>query len=266
MKLYQYSDYAAQSGNLTIPPTDPAQIKGASLNLKIGKIFVPGKDLLELGSVGKPLSVFSLKQGATVVIKTSQKIKLNARQTAIMFPPNHVSLKGLLMTNPGHVDPGFEGYLHVTIINMGSEPAELRVGDQVIRLMVFELDRNVQNPYGPGSDPVTEELMKNLSFDFFDISDRIKSEIENQERKTKILAIVLPIIISILTLISVNFYNVNQYGERIAKIEGSASASAFNKQIEMKQLDQAKVELQHVIKRMEQLEKRSISNDRENKQ
>jgi dCTP deaminase len=260
MKLYQQSDYTSQTATLTLPSIHPTQIKGASLNLKIGKIYVPGKDGDELGSVLKPLSVFSLKQGATVVLKTSQEIMLNARQTAIMFPPNHVSLKGLLMTNPGHVDPGFKGHLHVTVINMGSVPYELRVEDHVIRLMVFELDGDVPNPYGAGSDPVTEQLMKNLSFDFFDINNRIKSEIEVQERKTKLYSVVLPVLATMIGIGITFFISFSQYGERISKIEGSASANAITKQ-----LDQTRFELQQVTQKLEQLEKRSLSNTKKDK-
>lgn len=252
MKLYQHSDYLAQAETLADPKIDLNQIKGASLNLKIGKIYVPGTSSEELGGVAKPLTVFSLQQGATVVLKTSQEIKLNARQTGIMFPPNHVSLKGVLMTNPGHVDPGFEGHLHVTVINMGSAPYPLKLDEQVIRLMIFELDDKVENPYGVGKDPVTEELLKNLSFDFFDINKRIKSEIEVQERKTKMWAIGVPVIASILTLAVAIFFNISQFGERIARIEGSASASAITKQ-----LDQTRFELLQVSNKLDQLEKRS---------
>lgn len=250
MKLYTRDDYLLNSSTLAEPQIKLDQIKGASLNLKVGKIFVPGKKSEELGSVEKPLTVFSLKQGATVVLKTSQRVKLNSQQTGIMFPPNHVSLKGLLMTNPGHVDPGFEGHLHVTVINMGSAPYELRAEDQVIRLMVFELD-DTPPAYGPSLDPVSEQLLQNLSHDFFDISSRISSEIALQERKSKTLAIAIPVIASITTLIAAMYFSSNQLGERIAKLEGTTSPSAISSQ-----LNQNKNELQVLNIKLENLEKR----------
>lgn len=251
MRLYQYTDFRSQAATMADPPIELLQIKGASLNLKIGKIYVPGTKDEDLGGVFQPFTTFSLKQGATVVLKTSQKINLHANQTGILFPLNQISLKGLLMTNPGHVDPGFEGHLHVTVINMGSIPYELRSGDQVIRLMVFQLDAAVANPYGAPNDPVTGQLLNNLSHDLFDIGGRIKNEVEAQERKTKALAVALPIISSIAAVALAMYLNFSQYGERIAKLEGLYSSAAISRQLE-----QSKTELQLMNQKIEQLERK----------
>ncbi|WP_292933170.1 hypothetical protein [Noviherbaspirillum sp.] len=252
MKLFKDTDYAAAASTLTAPPIEVNQIKAASLNLKVGKIYVPGTKKDDLGGVSSPRTVFSLEQGATAVLKTSQEVSLSARQVGIMFPPNHVSLKGLLMTNPGHVDPGYKGHLHVTVINMGSEPYELRLDDQIVRLMIFELDGDVEKPYGVGSDPITEQLLSKLSFDFFDISARIKSEVERQERKTKLLQVGVPVFVALLGVAGTFLLGYNQFGERLAKLEALSSVGGINKMV-----DQTKADLQRVSQRLDNVEKQT---------
>lgn len=65
-----------------------------------------------------------------------------AKLAGIGFPPTSVSAKGVLMTNPGHVDPGFIGHLQFTLINMGKDRFTLAQADRIVTLLLFELDGN----------------------------------------------------------------------------------------------------------------------------
>jgi deoxycytidine triphosphate deaminase len=114
MKLLTDNEYSQNPCPVTNSAIKNEQIKPASLNLTIGEIFVPGAAKAELGGVDNPITNhFPLEQGATVVIRTAEIVRLIDNRSAIAFPPSHVSLKGLLMTNPGHVDPGYVGPLSV---------------------------------------------------------------------------------------------------------------------------------------------------------
>jgi dCTP deaminase len=104
---------------------DPSRIDdyvhGCAIEFHVGDIFVPGSKPGKLGSASRPRKDLphSLEEGETAVITTLESFALDDKHTAVVFPVSSVSFKGLLMTNPGHVDPGFNGPLHVTVINMG---------------------------------------------------------------------------------------------------------------------------------------------------
>ncbi|KAA6457849.1 hypothetical protein DYQ86_20985 [Acidobacteria bacterium AB60] len=121
-----------------------SQIQPCSVDLTIGRIQVPGE------SENGPVYDYSLddegyvlRNGETAVLTTRETLNMPPNTAGIGFPPSHVSIKGLLMTNPGHVDPGFSGPMHFTVINMGRSPYPLRVGDAICTLLLFELNARV---------------------------------------------------------------------------------------------------------------------------
>src|SRR5687768_6762724 len=91
-------------------------IQASSIDLHIGKIFVPGEYESDGGPAWKKM--LSLTHGRTAVLETMEELRVPNEYAAIGFPPSHVSSKGLLMTNPGHVDPGYSGSMRFTVINM----------------------------------------------------------------------------------------------------------------------------------------------------
>jgi dCTP deaminase len=103
-----------------------SRIQAASLDLSIGGIFVPGTEPDKPGGAYTPLTEVNLAQGHTAVIRTKEKLHVGPRLAGIAFPPASLSLKGLLTTNPGHVDPGYHGPLHLTVINMSRLPFGLK--------------------------------------------------------------------------------------------------------------------------------------------
>jgi deoxycytidine triphosphate deaminase len=119
-------------------------IQPCSVDLHIGRIQIPSQKLEEPPqAISGPLDEHILITGAIAVLTTSEILNLPARIAGIGFPPSHVSIKGLLVTNPGHVDPGYEGPMHFTVINMGRQPYVLRVSDPICTLLLFELDSPV---------------------------------------------------------------------------------------------------------------------------
>lgn len=146
-------------------------VKGASLDLTVGSIFIPGTARAAPGGLEVPLEELALMQGHTAVIETLETLSISKRMAAIAFPPASVSMAGLLTTNPGHVDPGYQGPLHLTVINMGRLPFNLKRGDRIIRLIIFELSGEVSAP-APKKPAVTPTLLDRLSQDFLNIDER----------------------------------------------------------------------------------------------
>lgn len=159
--------------------TAESAIQPASIDLHVGQIFVPG----EFDSSGAPNAKkqLSLKTGQTAVLTTKERLQLPRNIAAFGFPPARVSAAGLLMTNPGHIDPGFNGPLELTVINMGKEEFLLYEGLIIITVLSVQLSGDVtsdwQQRYGPQQigTSVHKDLLSRLSADFLDIENRAQS-------------------------------------------------------------------------------------------
>ncbi len=154
-------------------------VQAASLDLHIGDIYLPGKKETEIGGTKNSKFDVELETGATAVVTTREILHLPANIAGIGFPPSRVSFKGLLVTNPGHVDPGYEGVMRFTVINMAKEPYHLRTGDRIVRLLLFEMDKAAQSDWGvrnpDGSQPPTQDDINLLSKDFVDVERRAET-------------------------------------------------------------------------------------------
>jgi dCTP deaminase len=148
-------------------------VQPSSIDLRIGTISVPAQRTTQ-----QPIVITKgrhpLPPGQTAVVKTQEQLRLPTNLAAIGFPPSHVSVQGILMTNPGHVDPGYEGPMHLTVINMGRESFELRIGDPIVTILFFELDTGVTKGYSDRNPALTEPDVNKLSRDFIDVENRAK--------------------------------------------------------------------------------------------
>jgi dCTP deaminase len=191
-----------------------SQVQPASLTFTIGDIFIPGTKPDELGGADNSRSTYELEQGHTAVIRTRETIHLTPRQAAIGFPPSFQSLQGLLMTNPGHVDPGYSGPLHCTVINMAHATFHLERGAPIMRLVIFELTANeteAQMPYyarhqrapgAIGSTPITEELLDRLSIDFVDVEKRAEQAAKKQTREAQVWSLWIPMGVALIAAVA----------------------------------------------------------------
>lgn len=219
-----------------------ANVKGCTVDLTVGAIVVPGSKIGTLGSTTKPRTEWTLKQGATAVVRTAETFCLDGSHSAVVFPASSVSLKGLLMTNPGHVDPNYSGHLHLTVINMGREPFPLKIGDRLLRTMVFELHRSTAMTVS-GSDPLGEELLERLSPDFLDVNERVdaaaKKAIDAADRRTALRQAVMPVTVAIVTAaltVGTSYFSLkDKFDERIARLE--VANKDLNAAVRFEQLD-----------------------------
>ena len=166
-------------------------IQASSLDLHIGQIYLPEEE-------GKPKYKYCLKPGQTVVIRTREVLDFPNDIAAIGFPPSTMSGKGILTTNPGHIDPGYRGVFHITLINMGKNTYPLEKDKTIVTLLLFELgkdrvkkgymqrisslcDENISCPCEKKNDctdkyaktdNITETMLDYLAPDFMDFESR----------------------------------------------------------------------------------------------
>jgi dCTP deaminase len=237
----------------------------SSLDLHIGEIFEPGIKPGRVGSAGHPKSELVLRTGQTAIVVTQETINLAADYAGFGFPPAHVSSRALLMTNPGHIDPGYSGKLRFTVINMGRETFVLRSKDLIVTLLIFKLDSSVDSDYKtrhPNSvyREIEQQQIDALSPDFLDVEKRARSI----AKRTLGLAGIIATILAGLSTWAVNALNkrvevVDELKVRLTRIEDanmnlSSELRSTKEQLE-KQID--------VERRLAVLEAKSRAKTRE---
>jgi dCTP deaminase len=166
--------------------TGDSPVKGASLNLTIGDIFVPGVAKDELGGLNNSRQSLSLQSGQTAVLRSAEVLQMPKNIAGVGFPPSSkVSLAGLLSTNPGHIDPDYKGSVHLTVVNMGQDTFHLYKGEIIMRVMLFKLNQDVTKLVGAPPSPLTEELLNRLSHNFLDIDERARKAAKAEELRLK---------------------------------------------------------------------------------
>lgn len=241
-------------GQLAVSPplasaTDPeigkwdSKIQPASFDLSVGRILLPIEDD---ASSDKPReeSSLSLSQGETAVVETQEYLTLPRTIAAIGFPPAAVSRDGLLMTNPGHIDPGFSGRLKFTVINLGKKPIELSAGKPICTLLFFSIQQpdfaydelaKDQKP-APASE---KALLRRLSKDFLNIEERAKANADRAVRNAQMAApIITAITAAIVTFIATYLSGLNDLKVKVEGIEKTVSVQEIKARLE--QLEQRK--------------------------
>ncbi len=204
MSLLRDQDLIA---NITVPPpgvpyvsdvelpanpySKDSPVQASSIDLHIGNIYVPGKKKGEEGGAENPKSDHSLQTGETAVVTTKETLHFPADIAGFGFPPSRVSFKGLLMTNPGHVDPGFDGVLRFTVINMAKDPYHLERGKEIVTLLLFRMDDAAHSTWrqrNPGAGALlTQASISRLSKDFVDVDRRARKIAKDQGVKVGLI-------------------------------------------------------------------------------
>jgi dCTP deaminase len=260
-QLQETSDLFKGLDDTVLPYKSGSPVQAASVDLRIGGIFVPGSNPAMLGSAAKPRTQMTLAPGETAVVETLERCNLPKTIGAIGFPPASVSSKGVLMTNPGHIDPGYEGTLSFTVINMAEEGYELRRKDVIVTLLLFKLDTPAQAGYvdrfGPTGPAVSDQLLKRLSPDFLSVKKRVKAAATAEENKTRRISLGVPILVGLIGIITAwsatwltSSNDINDLKRQTAVLQ-----QQVNDQKTQQQLDQVSKQMGLVVERVALLER-----------
>jgi dCTP deaminase len=183
-------------------------VQPCSIDLTIGDVFLPGANRNEAGGELAPHSRYSLRPGQTAIVTTREELRLRPNLAAIGFPPSRVSFQGILMTNPGHVDPGYIGKLRFTIINMSSQQYALVRGASIGTLLVFELSGPSTRDWptrGNAALPITQGNIDILSSDFVDVERRAQEISDQTVSKATFRAVLISAIVPALVALAAIF-------------------------------------------------------------
>jgi hypothetical protein len=179
-------------------------------------MYIPGKGENEIGSMVNPnTSSFILEAGGSLLVRTEEEFNLPLDIGGICFGPARLSLKGLQIVNIGHIDPGFHGKLHFTVINLGKERLELRKHDEISTLLLFRLTKNT-NSFGPEDtidingkliSKVVKDSLPRLADTFMDFENKASKIARDESNKANkvmtfivlILTVIVPLLMNGLT-------------------------------------------------------------------
>ncbi len=177
-------------------------VQPSSLDLRIGEIFLPGVSDNDFGGADHPEHEHTLKTGETAVVTTLESLSFPSQYAGVGFPPSHISVRGLLMTNPGHVDPGYVGKMRFTVINMGRAGYFLKRGDPIVTLLIFKLPSAphadwIKRNAKPAENPTRWQISR-LSRDFVNLDSRARKISRGAVAWATVFSVVLVTIVTIL--------------------------------------------------------------------
>lgn len=203
-------------------PKDPYEkdspVQPSSLDLSIGGVYLPcTEDQNISGKNPEGREQYILKPGRTAIVLTQEEIKMPPGLVALGFPPSKVSVQGILMTNPGQVDPGYEGPLRFTVINMGSGDFVLQKGNTIVSLVFFSLTSDSTKDWlarhsGEKGGPITWKNLNQVSSDFVNVEvraskiaqdavDKADTKMKAADVRIRNLQIWVPVLAGIVTLV-----------------------------------------------------------------
>lgn len=122
-------------------------VQPCSIDLHIGEVLVPQRS----GKTAKRRN-HSLRPGRSAIVVTHERLDVPPDLGGFVLPLGGYP-QGMLLTNPGHVDPGYKGRLWFTIVNISRASIALTRERRVATLLLFRLSEapkgDWQARYGP---------------------------------------------------------------------------------------------------------------------
>jgi deoxycytidine triphosphate deaminase len=122
----------------------PEGVQPCSYDLRIGTIFSENK-ILKKPSTDEDSVI--LVPGGIISLFTLEELDLPDNIAATAFAMNEMSSQGVLVLNPGHVDPGFQGPLTVRIINIRETAKALAFGTPIFTVIFSRLPHPTRHGY-----------------------------------------------------------------------------------------------------------------------
>ena len=172
-------------------------IRAASIDLTVKCIHVPNNE----ESVKKHI----INPGETVIIELNETFSLSTDLAGIIFPKNDLSKNGIIMTNPGHIDPGYTGIVSIYLVNMSKVAFPVSINMPTVRLLVFNTTTDTSGfPNGPVTE-IEKDQLSRMDKDFAGINKRISKIVSSIISKWTFafIGLVLGVIAIILSVVPI---------------------------------------------------------------
>ncbi len=138
-----------------IADTDDDSFQPCSYDMRIGTIFRDGQVINQHHARNN--EQISLKPGEVITMTTLETLKLPENIAGTAYAINAQSSEGLLVLNPGHVDPGYEGYLTVMAVNMRRVPYVVSLKDKIFTIVFQRLENAAVPAYKSSQRPRSDK-------------------------------------------------------------------------------------------------------------
>lgn len=117
-------------------------LQACSYDLRIGTIFRENE-------IQKPdeQKIIDIKPGEILNLFTMEEIDLPSNIAAVVYPINSQSSRGLLVLNPGHIDPGYTGPITIKAVNLNRVPLPINRGMEIFTIIFHVLPKATTSPY-----------------------------------------------------------------------------------------------------------------------
>ena len=203
-----------------------------SYDLRIGTIYKNEK-IVSASHPESSVYFVKVKPSEIITLLTLEEVNMPQDCCGTVFAINSHSSSGLLILNPGHIDPGYKGPISICAINLSKKPIKLRLKDSIFTIILEKLDkqipegnRYINKEYDSRKDLEEvhyKERFSNLSNSFFDLVlgyekankllvDRIYDNFKNFLKKTGGILIAIASILGGFYLIFPNsiLFNLNK--------------------------------------------------------
>jgi deoxycytidine triphosphate deaminase len=111
-------------------------LQSCSYDLRVGAVFKDHK-IISLDSNPNSNWDIAIKPSEIITMMTLEEVNLPKHICATVFPINKWSSTGLLILNPGHIDPGYKGAISICAVNLSKETKYLQVKKTKIFTILF---------------------------------------------------------------------------------------------------------------------------------
>lgn len=123
---------------------DIQNVGPASYELRIGSALSISNDIEYPIGVGEE---FVLRETSHTLIGTMEKIKMPKYLVGTMFLKSRYGRGGFLPWGQGLVDPGYEGNLTISLLNLSQHPKIFVGGDKICHITFQYLETETDKPY-----------------------------------------------------------------------------------------------------------------------
>lgn len=137
-----------------IEPWDEEAIQPASIDLRLGnrlyeyqlEQYVLGEPINEEKVSRREFETHSLKNGESAFVGISEKIHIPDNMMGVVFPRSSITRLGIHIVTT-YMNPGYLGYMPLTITNQMGREVILRPGYRIAQLVLWFLDKQPEKVY-----------------------------------------------------------------------------------------------------------------------
>lgn len=207
---------ALKEKRLIIKPKADKSITPAGYDLRIGEIAIflniKGNDAQVKLKRGE---IFSFAPGATALIRTEEYIELPKRIVGTIHSSFSFSWKGISHISTT-VDPGWKGYLWITLHNYGIVPIDIERGKKFCTLVFHETKSENLKPHGHS---MSRDDIVHIARSIKQYEERQKS----RDVRINLITLLLPFVVAV----SVFFWGQNVMSGKESGIAALAALSSL---------------------------------------